>query len=330
MKALVCRQHGEPEALCFESWAASTPHAGEVLVAVHAAGLNYPDILQVAGTYQIGSDLPCVFGAEGAGEVISCGPGVEAFQPGDRVLILAMGCWAEEVCVPAEALVNISDEIDMVTAAAFPVAYNTAWHALLQRGNLQAGETLLVHGASGGVGLAAVQIGKYLGARVIATGFCDDKLAIVSRLGADHVINLKTHPLRETLQALTEGSGIDVVLDPVGGPPLEASLKCLAPFGRLLVIGFTSGQIAQLPSNLLLLREAVAIGVNIGQWARRNPAESRQNLIDIQKLITNGKLTPYVARTFDLADGGDALRLILKREVVGKYVLMTERGKRRP
>lgn len=327
MKALVCKHPGEPESLSFEDWPAPTPRDGEVLVALHAAGLNYPDILQVAGTYQIGSSLPCVFGAEGAGEVLACGAGVEQFRPGDRVLVLAMGCWAEQVCVPAAALVRLAEGIDMVSAAAFPVAYNTAWHALLHRGNLRAGETLLVHGASGGVGLAAVQIGKYLGARVIATGSCDDKLERIRRLGADQVINCRTQALREVLYELTGGAGVDVVFDPVGGAQMDATLKSLAPFGRLLVIGFTSGQIAQLPSNLLLLREAVAIGVNIGQWTRRNPAASRQNLVDIQTRIAAGELAPYVARTFDLVDGAAALRSILNREVVGKYVLLTELGK---
>lgn len=326
MKALVCRTLGGPELLSFEKWAVRRPGVGEVTVALHASGLNFPDLLQIAGTYQTRIELPFVFGAEGAGEVIACGEGVSRFARGDRVAVRSLGCYAEQVTVAERLLVKLDDVVGMLVGAAFPVTYGTAWHALVDRGRLAAGETLLIHGASGGVGLAAVQIGKYLNARVIATGSNDARLADVRAAGADHVINHRVQPLREALRKLTEGRGVDVVLDTIGGDLFDVSVKSMAPFGRLLVVGFVGGRIAQAASNLLLLHECEVIGVNLGAWAERCPREAQEQLEKLQALIAVGRL-PRVAQTFALAEGAAALDVLRGGEIVGKRVLLTERGK---
>src|SRR6187455_1778576 len=272
MKAVLCKQFGPPESLVVEELPSPKAGAGEVVVSVKAASLNFPDVLIIQNKYQFKPPLPFSPGSEMSGLVKEVGEGVKGYKPGDRVIAFTTyGAFAEEVKVEASRLVPIPDGMDYNSAAAFMLTYGTSDHALRDRGALKAGETLLVLGAAGGVGLAAIDIGKALGARVIACASSEEKLAVCRSHGADAGINYATEDLRERIKVLTEGRGVDVVYDAVGGPYSEPAFRSLAWRGRLLVVGFAAGEIPKLPLNLALLKGASAVGVFWGDFARREP-----------------------------------------------------------
>ena len=322
MKAVVCKQWGLPDTLVVEDVPAREPGPDEVRIRIRAAGVNFPDVLIVQKKYQIQPELPFTPGTEVSGDVISVGPGVTGFKPGDRVIsFCGTGAFAEEVVAPVRTVVPMPDGISYEVAAAFTLTYGTSWHAVRDRAALKAGETMLVLGAAGGVGLSAVEIGKAIGARVIAAASSDEKLDAARRLGADALINYSNADLREAVRAATGDRGVDVVYDPVGGAHTAAALRALAWRGRLLVIGFASGEIPQVPLNLLLLREASAVGVYWGEFAKRDPAGNRRLLAQLFGWLAEGRLQPLVSRQYPLADTAQALNDLLARRAVGKLVI---------
>ena len=303
------------------------PDPGEVRVRLRAAAVNFPDLLMLQGKYQFKPALPFIPGVEGAGEIAALGAGVDTLRLGERVMVGArLGTYAEAIVVPANAVRAIPATFDFAEAAAFRAAYNTAYVALVRRGNLRTGETLLVHGASGGVGLAAVELGRHLGATVIATAGSDDKLAIVTAKGAHHVINYTTSEgklggFREAVKALTQGRGADVIYDPVGGDVFDESVRCIAPEGRLLVIGFAGGRIPTVGVNMPLIKEFSIIGVRAGEYGRRHPEQGRENLDALDALANAGKLRPHIFARLPLEQGNEAQALLATRKVIGKVVL---------
>ncbi len=308
------------------------PGAGEVRIAVKAAAVNFPDVLMTQGGYQFKPDLPFVPGLECAGVVDAVGVGVSGYRPGDGVVAgMRFGAMADYACVPAEGLRPKPAAMDFGAAASYPAAYLTAYVALVRRGHLEPGETLLVHGAAGGVGLAAVDLGRLLGATVIATAGRDDKLAVVKQYGADHVINY-TKPdgslggFREEVKALTGGRGADVIYDPVGGDVFDESLRCIAWGGRLLVIGFTSGRIPSVNANIPLIKGFSVVGVRAGEYGRRNPQKGAENVRKVDEWAAAGLIRPHVHRAFPLEQAIEAMRELTERRVVGKVVLDMEAG----
>lgn len=322
MKALLCTAHGGPELLQLEEIAAPRPAPGEVVVAMRAAALNFFDTLIIAGKYQFKPELPFSPGAELAGIVEEVGDGVEEFAPGQRVMaFVGWGACREKIAVPAEKLIPIPAGIDDETAAGMIVTYGTTLYALKNRANLQAGETLAVLGASGGVGIAAVEIGKAMGARVIACASSEEKLAFCASRGADETLNYSNTPLREGLKQLTGGTGVDVIYDPVGGDYAESALRAIAWNGRFLVIGFAAGEIPKIPLNLALLKNCAIVGVFWGAFVERENDTHRANMAQILSWIGEGKLSPHVDRTYPLADTAQALSDIATRQARGKIVI---------
>ncbi len=322
MKAVLCKQYGPPESLTFEELPSPRPGPGEAVVSMRAASVNFPDVLIIQNKYQFKPPLPFSPGSELAGVVKEVGAGVEAFRPGDQVIAwTTYGAFAEEVKTEATRLVPMPGGMDFPSAAAFLLTYATSEHALRDRGQLQAGETLLVLGAAGGVGLAAVEIGKALGARVIACASSDDKLAVCRQHGADAGINYAAEDLRERIRALTDGRGADVVYDPVGGPYTEPAFRSLAWRGRLLVVGFAAGEIPKLPLNLPLLKGASVVGVFWGDFSRREPHAFAESVRRLGRWYADGKLRPHVSQTLPLARAAEALNLMAARQVKGKIVL---------
>ncbi len=322
MKAVLCKQYGPPESLTFEELPSPRPGPGEAVVSMRAASVNFPDVLIIQNKYQFKPPLPFSPGSELAGVVKEVGAGVEAFRPGDQVIAwTTYGAFAEEVKTEATRLVPMPPGMDFPSAAAFLLTYATSEHALRDRGQLQAGETLLVLGAAGGVGLAAVEIGKALGARVIACASSDDKLAVCRQHGADAGINYAAEDLRERIRALTDGRGADVVYDPVGGPYTEPAFRSLAWRGRLLVVGFAAGEIPRLPLNLPLLKGASVVGVFWGDFSRREPHAFAESVRRLGRWYADGKLHPHVSQTLPLARAAEALNLMAARQVKGKVVL---------
>ncbi len=303
------------------------PGPGEVRVRIKACAVNFPDLLMIQGKYQFKPPLPFAPGGEAAGDVEAVGTGVEGFREGDAVVAgIRHGGFCELVNVPIEALRPKPERLSYAKAASYQTAYLTAYVALVRRGGLQPGETLLVHGATGGVGMAAVDLGKRLGATVIATGGRDDKLAVVKRRGADHVLNYTLQDgrlggFREAVKALTDGRGADVIYDPVGGDVFDESMRCINWDGRILSIGFTSGRWPQAPVNLILIKHIAVIGVRAGEYGRRDPEMGRANTEAIHQMASNGEIDPYVCRGFPLEQAVDAMRLLENREVVGKTVV---------
>ncbi len=325
MKAVLCKTYGPPENLVVEEVASLTPGAGQVVVSVKACGVNFPDTLIIEGKYQFKPPLPFSPGSEVAGIVKELGPGVQGIERGTPVI--AVGNWggfSEEMLVEASKLLPIPSGMDFATASAFALVYGTAHHALKDRATLQAGETLLVLGAAGGVGLAAVELGKIMGARVIAAASSEEKLALCRAYGADECIQYTTEDLRERVKALTAGKGVDVVFDPVGGDYSEAALRSLAWEGRHLVVGFAAGPIPRLPLNLPLLKGASLVGVFWGAFATRDPAHNQEHFRELAAWYTAGKLKPYVSATYPLQQAAVALRALLERNVTGKVVLLVE------
>ena len=326
MKAVLCKAFGPPETLALEDVEAPALAPGSIRIAVAAAGVNFPDLLLIEGKYQVRPPFPFSPGLECAGTVAELGPGVAGPAPGTRVLaFLSHGCMAEEVVAPAECVIPIPDAMPFDVAAAFPVVYATSYHALVGRGALAEGETLLVQGAAGGVGLSAVEIGKRLGATVIAAASSDEKLSLAREHGADHLINYRTEDLRERVKAVTDGRGADVIYDPVGGDIFDASMRCIAWNGRLLVIGFASGRIAEAKTNIVLLKEISVVGVAWGAFSKRDSAANRAYFDDLFRWYEAGALKPRVSRRLPLEDAAMALDAFRSRSVVGKQVLTVER-----
>lgn len=322
MKALVCSSlETDYAGVALSDIAVPAPRAGEVRVAVKAASLNFPDLLMTEGKYQLKPDLPFALGMEFAGTVDAVGEGVTGFSPGDPVVGgNRIGAFAEQIVVPAGALRVKPEAMSFAEASAFGAAYLTAYVALVRRGNLQAGETLLVHGASGGTGLAAVEMGKLLGATVIATSASDAKLDRVVAHGADYALNV-TQGFRERVKALTGGRGADVIFDPVGGDVFDESVRCIAFDGRLLVIGFTSGRIPSVNVNMPLIKGFSVVGVRAGEYGRQFPERGRENQEAIWRWAAEGKLKPRIHAEVPLADWRRAFAMMRDREIVGKVVL---------
>src|SRR4051812_37809655 len=325
MKAILCREWGGPANLSFEEVAPAPLAEGQARIRVRACGVNFADTLMVAGKYQVKPEFPFTPGLEAAGEVIEAGAGVSALRPGQRVLAVLRngGGYAEEIALDARAVVPIPDRMDFVTAAAFPVAYGTSHFALTHRGHLKPGENLLVLGAAGGVGLTAVEIGKQLGARVIAAAGSPEKLAVARQHGADELIDYQRESIRDRVRALTGGLGADVVYDPVGGDAFDQALRAVNWEARMLVIGFAAGRIQSVPANLILVKNISVIGVVWGAQAARDPVLVSRNLAELLRWWEAGRLKPLVARTFPLAEAGAAVTALLSRRYPGRIVLET-------
>jgi NADPH:quinone reductase len=322
VKAVLCREYGPPESLVVEDVPSPAPGPGEVVVSVKAASLNFPDVLIIQNKYQIKPPLPFSPGGEVAGVVKAVGEGVVGAKVGDAVMALTTyGGFAEEVKVEASRLLPIPPGMDFTTASAFVFAYGTSDHALRDRAALEAGETVLVLGAAGGVGLAAIEIAKALGARVIACASSDEKLAACREHGADETINYLSDDLRKRVDALTGGKGADVVYDPVGGAFTELALRSCAWRGRLLVIGFASGEIPKIPLNLALLKGCSIVGVFWGAFAKREPEAFAESIAGLARWYGEGKLRPHITATFPLERAAEALSRMAGRTVVGKVVL---------
>jgi NADPH:quinone reductase len=322
MKAVVCKAYGPPETLVFEEVESPVAGPGEAVVSVKAASVNFPDVLIIENKYQVKPPLPFSPGSELAGVVAAVGDGVTAFRPGDCVMaITGYGAFAEAVKTEARRLLAMPPGMDFATAAAFGLTYATSEHALVDRGALKSGETLLVLGAAGGVGLAAIEIGKILGARVIACASTDDKLAVCREHGADETLNYATEDLRERVKALTGGAGADVVYDPVGGNYTELALRSIAWRGRLLVVGFAAGEIPRIPLNLTLLKGCSIVGVFWGDFTRREPQHFAEAMARLGRWYAEGRLKPHISATFPLDRAADALALMAARKVTGKVVL---------
>ena len=304
------------------------PSRGEVQVRLKACAVNFPDILMIQGKYQFKPPLPFAPGGEAAGDIVAVGDDVQGHTIGDAVVVgMRHGGFAEAVNVPAQAARRIPGSMSYAKAAAFHTAYLTAYVALKPRGQLQPGETLLVHGATGGVGLAAVELGKVFGATVIATGGSDEKLAVVKARGADHVINYtlpdgRLGGFREKVKALTDGRGADVVYDPVGGDVFDESMRCVNWDARLLTIGFTSGRWPQAAVNLILIKHLSVIGVRAGEYGRHDPAKGAVVEKALMELAGTGRIDPYICAAFPLERAVEAMQMLTQRKVVGKVVVV--------
>jgi NADPH:quinone reductase len=322
MKAVLCKAYGPPESLVVEEVPSPEPGPGEVVVSVKAASVNFPDVLIIQNKYQFKPPLPFSPGSEVAGIVKAVGDGVTNVKAGDPVMAFTTyGAFAQEVKTDARRLLPLPSGMDFNSAAAFGLTYATSDHALRDRGQLAPGETLLVLGAAGGVGLAAIEIGKALGARVIACASTDDKLAVCLAHGADQAINYATDDLRQRIKALTDGRGVDVVYDPVGGAYTEPALRSLAWRGRLLVVGFAAGDIPKIPLNLTLLKGCSIVGVFWGEFTHREPQRFLESMQQLGRWYADGAIRPHVSETFPLERAGDALTRMANRQVTGKIVL---------
>ena len=323
MKAVLCKAYGPPDSLVLEDVPAPEPGPGQVVVGVKACGVNFPDTLMIQGKYQHKPEFPFSPGGEVAGTVLRVGPGVEGVDVGDRVIAYTgYGGFAEEVVAGADRLIRMPAGMDFVQASAFVLTYGTSLYALKDRGRLAPGETLLVLGAAGGVGIAAVEIGKALGARVIAAASSEDKLALCREHGADETIDYGREDLREQLRALTGDRGVDVVYDPVGGPYTEPALRGTAWGGRFLVVGFAAGEIPRIPLNLPLLKGCDIVGVSWGGFLRRDGSRTAAHLEELVSLYATGKLKPHVTVTYPLERAAEALDDIMQRRAKGKIVVV--------
>jgi NADPH:quinone reductase len=323
MKAVLCKAYGPPESLVIEDVESPVPGPGEVVISVKASGVNFPDVLIIQNKYQVKPPLPFSPGSEVAGIIKAVGENVTQVKPGDAVFAFTVyGGFAEEVKTDAKRLLRIPAGMTFATAAAFGLTYATSDHALRDRGELKAGETLLVLGAAGGVGLAAVEIGKALGARVVACASSDDKLAVCREHGADETINYATEDLRERIKAITGGKGADVIYDPVGGSYTEPALRSIAWRGRLLVVGFAAGDIPKIPLNLTLLKGCAIVGVFWGEFTRREPERFAQEMRQLGQWYAEGRIRPHISATYPLDRAADALNDMAQRRVVGKVVLV--------
>ncbi len=323
MKAIVCKAWGLPDSLVVEELPDLVAEPGQVVLDVKAAGVNFPDVLIIQGKYQFKPELPFTPGSEVAGVVRAVGAGVSAYQPGDRVIAFAaLGGFAQQLAVPAQALMPMPPGMDFDIAAAITLTYGTSHHAVVDRAALKAGETMLVLGAAGGVGLAAIEIGKALGARVIAAASSDDKLAVCTAHGADATINYASGDLREAIKAATGGKGPDVIYDPVGGVYAEAAFRAIGWRGRYLVVGFANGEIPKLPLNLALLKGASLVGVFWGEYAKREPKANLAAMRQLLGWLAEGKIRPHVSARYALQETAQALNDMAARKVTGKVVIL--------
>ena len=324
MKAVLCKEYGPPESLVIEDIPSPRPGKGQVVITVKACGVNFPDTLIIEGKYQFKPALPFSPGGEVSGIVKELGEGVNTVKVGDRVIAFTgWGGFAEEVVTEAAKLIPIPGDIDFATAASFTLVFGTAHHALKDRAHIKPGETLLVLGAAGGVGLASVELGKLMGARVIAAASSDEKLEVCKQHGADDVINYTNEDLRERVKTLTGGNGVDVIVDPLGGNYSEPALRSIAWNGRFLVIGFAAGDIPRIPLNLTLLKGCSIVGVFWGSFTEHEPRHNQENLQELLTWLTEGKLKPHISATYPLGHVADALNDVLNRKVKGKVVLLT-------
>jgi NADPH2:quinone reductase len=318
MQVVMCEAYGSPQSLVVKSVPSPRPDAGEVKVRLRARGASFSDVLRIAGQYHVKTEPPFIPGGEAAGEIVELGEGVKGLQIGDRVL--CGGGFAEETVQPAASVVKLPEGVAFEAAASFRSNYTTAYYAL-QRARLKPGETLLVHGAAGGVGLATVDMGKLMGARVIATARNPERLDVCKRFGADHVIDYSSG-FRDQVLALTGKRGVDVVFDPVGGDVFDESMRCVAPFGRILIVGFTSGRPGQAKTNHLLVKDAEIIGFTIGALNRLDPQWAQRNLDTLIDWLGAGRIHPYHSHALPLAQAAEALQLIVDRKVIGKVLLV--------
>jgi NADPH2:quinone reductase len=321
-KAVVCRELGPPERLRLETFASAPLAQGEVRVVIHAAGINFPDILMAAGEYQLKPELPFTPGMEAAGEVSEVADGVIGVAVGDLVIVkMRHGAYADETVVAPSQLTPLPSTFDYAEGATFFAAHGTAYHALIDRGQIRPNEVLLVHGAGGGVGLAAVEMGKMLGATVIAAASSEDKLAVAQARGADHLLLYGREPFRDAVKRITDGRGADLVFDPVGGEVFENSLRCIAWGARILVIGFTGG-IGLARTNLLLIKGASVLGVRAGEAVRRNPAAGAARIKALLQWAEAGKIRPHISHRLPLENYAHAMRLLIDRKAIGRVALM--------
>ena len=323
MQAIVCENFGPPSRLRLKTLPEPTAGAGEVVVEIKAAAVNFPDVLIIQNKYQYKPGLPFTPGSEFSGVVHAVGAGVSSLSPGERVAAFVdNGAFAQYIALPASSCIKLPDSLDFDTAAAFTLTYGTSYHALVDRAGLQAGETVLVLGAAGGVGLAAIEIAKALGATVIAAASSDEKLAVCRAHGADHLLNYSRDDLRERVKAYTGARGPDVVYDPVGGSFTEPAFRSIGWRGRYLIVGFANGEIPKLPLNLPLLKGASVIGVFWGDFVKREPERNAQAIEVLLQWIAAGKLKPHVSRRYALADTAQALDEMAQRRVTGKVLIV--------
>jgi len=321
-KKVVCRELGPPDRLRLESFESSPLAPGQVRVAIRAAGINFPDVLMAAGQYQLKPELPFTPGVEAAGDVVEV-KDADGVAVGDRVIVkLRHGAYADEVVVVPSQLTRLPSTFDYAEGATFLAAHGTAYHGLIDRGQVREGEVLLVHGAGGGVGLAAVEIGKLLGATVIAAASSEEKLDVAKARGADHLVLYSREPFRDAVKRITDGRGADVVYDPVGGQIFEDSIRCIAWGARLLVIGFTGG-IGMARTNLLLIKGASVLGVRAGEAVRRNPGLGEVRIRTLLEWAERGKIRPNVSHRLPLEDFAAAMQLLVDRKAIGRVALMT-------
>lgn len=326
MKAVLCKSWGLPDTLVVEELPDVVPGPGQVAIDVQSAGVNFPDVLIIQNKYQFKPELPFTPGSELAGEIRAVGEGVTNFKVGDKVLaFVSRGAFAQQIAVPAEIVMPMPLGLDFDTAAAFTLTYGTSHHAIVDRAQLKAGETMLVLGAAGGVGLAAVEIGKAIGARVIAAASSDEKLAICKEHGADVTINYSTQDLREAIKAATDGKGPDVIYDPVGGVYAEPAFRSIGWRGRYLIVGFANGEIPKLPLNLALLKGASLVGVFWGEFTRREPKANQAAMRELMTWMAEGKIKPHISGRYALADTSRALNDMAARKVTGKVVIQPQK-----
>jgi NADPH:quinone reductase len=321
-KAVFCRELGPPENLRLENFASVALAPGQVRVAVHAAGINFTDILMAAGEYQLKPELPFIPGVEAAGGVIEIATGIDDVAVGDKVIVkLRQGGYAEEIVVTPAQLTPLPKAFDYAEGATFFAAHGTAYHALVDRARIMPGDVLLVHGAGGGVGLAAVELGKLLGATVIAAASSEEKLAVAQARGADHLVLYGREPFRDAVKRITDGRGADVVFDPVGGAIFEQSLRCIAFGARILVVGFTGG-VGLAKTNLVLIKGASVLGVRAGEAVRNNPALGVTRTKALSEWAEGGKIRPNISHRLPLEDYAAAMRLLIDRKAIGRVALM--------
>ena len=323
MKALICREYGPPENLSVQDMPDLQPGPGEVVVRVRAAGVNFPDALIVQNLYQFKPTPPFSPGGETAGEVLAVGEGVKRVKVGDRVIALTIwGGFAEQVLAKQEQVIPIPDGLSFEVAGSLLLTYGTCLHALRDRAQLQPGQTVLVLGAAGGIGIATIELAKALGARVIAAASTAEKLATCRAQGADEVINYREQNLRDEVKRLTGGRGVDVVMDPVGGDYAEQALRSMAWRGRYLVVGFTDGQIPRLPLNLVLLKGCAIVGVFWGDFIQREPQAAQVDLRDLIQMLTKGQIKPLISGRYSLQEAPQAILELSQRRAQGKLIVL--------
>ena len=322
MKAIVCNEWCKPEELKVSEIKNPTLDDNSVRVEIYASGVNFPDVLIVQGKYQYKPPFPFSPGSEVAGIISEIGKNVKSLKVGDRVMaVTGHGAFAEEICVPEDKLTLVPENMDFITAASMSLTYGTSSYALFQRANIKANDVVLIHGATGGVGITAIEISKAVGAKVIATASTDEKLKIAKEYGADYCINYSQNEFKDKVKEYTDGKGANIIYDPVGGDVFNKSLRCIAWNGIILVIGFASGTIASAPTNLPLLKNCSIVGVFWGAWREREPNGHNINMEKILKWWKENKIRPKVSKVFNLEDTKYALQALINREVIGKAVI---------